>query len=93
VEIVSRVELLLEPGRHSRIPYGQVEIDHAVIRLAGPDPLVERRTLGLAVARPVAGALEWRERRTEDLESAGVRTFDELPLSGDEIGAASRLAS
>src|SRR5436309_14146495 len=46
VEVVSGVVLLLNLGRRHRVAHRGVEVDDAVVRLAGPNPVAERLALG-----------------------------------------------
>src|SRR5205814_7129314 len=48
VQVVARVELRLNSCRCVRIADGRVEVDDAVVGFAGPDPLVDRLSLGFA---------------------------------------------
>ena len=48
-----------------RIPGDRVEIDHAVVGVAGPDPLIDRLAFGLAFPGKASAALVGRQRRAE----------------------------
>src|SRR5687768_879031 len=86
MQVVARIVRGQKFRRLTGIPRGGVEIDDAVVLLAGTNPFVHRGALGLAFRGPVAGAFKWRQRRTVDLEAARVRSPDELPVRRDEIG-------
>src|SRR5215831_15681368 len=94
VQVVARVELLLNLRRLRGIAHRRVEVDYAVVRLAGPDELVHRLTFGFAFGAEIGRALERRECRAIDLQAVRVGTLDELPVPGDEIlGARNRIAT
>src|SRR6266550_6655318 len=86
MQIVARLVLREKFRRLIRIPDGRVEVDDPVVFLACPNPLVERRSFGLALGRKLRGALEWRERGPVDLQTARVSTHDQLAVRANQIG-------
>src|SRR5947208_191263 len=82
MQVIAAVILRQELRGLLRIPGRGVEIDHAVERLARPDPGIDGGTLGLAGRREVASALERSQRRANHLEPARVRALDDLLLGG-----------
>jgi hypothetical protein len=85
MEVVAPIEALEELLRIARIARGLVEIDDAIVGVAGPNPLVECLALRLADVGVVRRAPERRQSPSHNLESAGVRARDQLLVRGDEI--------
>ena len=69
----------------SRITGRGVEVEERVVRVAGPDPVVQRLTLGFALRREVVRAVEGRERRAEDLQATRMGAIDDLLVRRDQI--------
>jgi hypothetical protein len=97
VTCVARVQVIagIVGGQHlfriAGIARGFIEVDHAVIGVAGPDPFVQRLTLRFAGVGVISRAPEGGERRTENLHASRVRPHDQLLVSGNEVlGAGSR---
>src|SRR5438094_9530238 len=88
--MVARIVL----GEHSRWPIRVadrgVEIEDAIVGLAGSNPLVERLALGLSLWCPVVRVLKWRERRPEDPEALRAGALNHLFVRRDEFRRAGR---
>src|ERR1700730_12144645 len=71
-----------------RIPENRVEIDHAVKRAAGPDPLINRLPrdfLGFRVVARQIYAFKRANRGANQLDPASVSASDQLPVSVDQV--------
>ena len=64
--------------RFVRIARGGVEVDHRVVGLAGPDPLIDRLALRLAYLGVIRRAIERCQRGTVDLQPFRVSLIDKL---------------
>src|SRR4029453_10538808 len=62
-----------------------VEVDHSIVRFAGPNPLVHGLTLCLANVRVVGRSPERRQRGAIDFQSSRMRPLDELPVAGNDV--------
>src|SRR5580704_18724068 len=83
--MVAAVVRRVQPIGILRVGYRAGEIDHAVERVARPNPTVDGFTLGLARWCPVARALERRQRRPEDAQSGRVRKRDDALVAPDDL--------
>src|SRR5262245_5295220 len=90
MQMIAGIELSPETLRLSGIPCRLIEVDHAVVHPARPDPLVERGSLGFSLDGITRRALEGRERASKNPDSARVGAFDHLPMSGNQIRGAWR---
>ncbi len=83
--MISRVVLREELGRVGGIARGDIEIDDRVVRLAGANPLVDQRALGLALLREVRRAFKRGQRRAVNPQPSGVGPLDQLLVPGDDV--------
>jgi hypothetical protein len=51
--MIARIVLRLKLCRRIRIAHGRIEVDHAVIEPAGPDPFIESLSFRFPFWRPV----------------------------------------
>src|SRR5262245_56115605 len=90
MQVVARIECGKELRRLRRIADHRVEIDHAVVGLAGANPRVHRLPFGFAFGSVVRRTLERGQRRTDDLQAADMCALDYLLMPGDQISSAWR---
>ena len=76
MQVVARVVRREEHFRVVGIAGRLVEVDGRIIRLAGPDPFVERLALRFADLGVIRRAVERRQGRPVDLQPSRVRLFD-----------------
>src|SRR4029078_8943081 len=62
VQVVAGIELLLDLRGRGGIADSRIEIDDAVVRLAGSNPVVDGLALGFAFRSRIGCALERRQR-------------------------------
>src|SRR6187200_3306611 len=85
VQPVAGLKVLANLHGLFRIAHCGVEVHHAIVFTARPDPLVEFLPPGLTRFGPIESALERGERRAVNLQPSGVRSLDEGAMPADQI--------
>ena len=86
----------LKPARVVRIAHKCVEVDYPVTRATASNPIIDCPPLSFLRVRVKTRdkeAFQWCHRRTDQFDSAGMGTFDQLAISGDKIAGALRVSA
>ena len=68
-----------------RIANNGIEIDHAIVAVAFPEPGVERISFGLAFRGPIDRGSKRKQSAAKDFETMLVRALDHLLMSRDQV--------
>src|SRR5713101_2374422 len=79
VQVIPAVVERKEECRVTRIAQSLIEVDHRIECAAGPDPVIDRLTVGLSCP----GGSGRCQGTSKDLESSHARARDELRKEGD----------
>src|ERR1700730_12440197 len=85
MQMIPTVRLRSHASRNRRVAEGGVKIDAPVEGSRSSNPLIHRHALRLTRCGPGTKALIRKNGRAKNLEAAGVRSSDDLFVSGDDF--------